>query len=514
VAFLFSGGNNRMSQPFLKFQQVNFAYETAITPLFQDVSVHIPTGWAGIVGANGAGKTTFLKLATGLLNPDAGAVIAPKQTVYCPQRTDDLPEQFAALLDDASKMAMLLKGQLGVQAEWLERWPTLSHGERKRAQIAVALWLAPEVLAIDEPTNHVDAEARDILIRALRTFEGVGLLVSHDRELLDSLCNQCVFIEPPRVTVRPGGYSKGIAVATEEHQAILKQYALKKQAYKRLKGEAARRRDLGNQFQSRRSKRGIAKHDHDAKAKINAGRVSGKDAIGGKLLRQLDGRLIHAEVELEKIQVKKEYTLGIWLPGSVSKRNLLLDAAPQTLPLGGRKQLDTPQLVVRPTDRIALTGPNGTGKSTLLRWLLPQLKAPAEQVTYVPQEIDVQQCHVILEQVQTLPHEELGHLMTIVSRLGSRPHRLLESDEPSPGETRKLLLALGMTRRPHIIIMDEPTNHMDLPSIECLEEALAECPCSLLLVSHDRRFLEQLTQMEWRIGRQPESIERFVLQFV
>jgi macrolide transport system ATP-binding/permease protein len=501
-----------MSQPFLKFQQVNFTYETAIAPLFQDVSVHVPTGWAGIVGANGAGKTTFLKLATGLLTPDAGAVITPRQTVYCPQRTDDRPEQLAALLEDTSKTAMLIKGQLGVQAEWLERWPTLSHGERKRAQIAVALWLAPEVLAIDEPTNHVDAEARAILIQALRTYQGVGLLVSHDRELLDTLCEQCVFIEPPRVTVRPGGYSKGAAIAAEEQHAIQRQYALKKQAYKKLKREAGRRRDLANQYQNKRSKKGIAKHDHDAKAKIDAARMSNKDVVGGKLLRQLDGRLTHVEQELEQIQVKKEYTLGIWLPGSVSKRNLLLNVAPQTLSLGGAKQLETPQLVVRPTDRIALTGPNGAGKSTLLRWLLPQWNAPAEQITYVPQEIDAQQCRDILDQAQRLPHEELGHLMTIVSRLGSRPHRLLESDEPSPGETRKLLLALGMTRRPHIIIMDEPTNHMDLPSIECLEAALAECPCSLLLVSHDRRFLEKLIQTEWQLGRQPESTGHFVLQ--
>lgn len=503
-----------MSQPFLKFQQVKFTYETAISPLFQNVSVHVPVGWAGIVGANGAGKTTFLKLATGLLTPDAGVVITPQQTVYCPQRTDDQPEHLAALLDDVSKTAMLIKGQLGVQAEWLERWPTLSHGERKRAQISVALWLAPEMLAIDEPTNHVDAEARTILINALRSYNGVGLLVSHDRELLDTLCDQCVFIEPPRVSVRQGGYSKGIAVANEEHEAIRRQYDLKKQVYKKIKCEAGQRRDLANQYQNRRSKKGITKHDHDAKAKIDAARISNKDVVGGKLLRQLDGRLAHAKEELENIQVKKDYRMGIWLPGSVSKRNLLLNVPPQTLSLGGIKQLGTPQLAVRPTDRIALTGPNGAGKSTLLRSLLPHLNAPAEQTTYVPQEIDVQQCCYVLTQVQSLPHEELGHLMTIVSRLGSRPHRLLESGEPSPGETRKLLLALGMVRRPHVIIMDEPTNHMDLPSIECLEAALSECTCALLLVSHDRRFLEQLTRLEWRLVQEPDAVEHFALQIV
>ena len=91
-------------------------------------------------------------------------------------------------------------------------------------------------------------------------------------------------------------------------------------------------------------------------------------------------------------------------------------------------------------------------------------------------------------------------MMTAVSRLGSRPHRLLESAEPSPGEIRKILLALGIARVPHLIVMDEPTNHLDLPSIECLEEALDGCPCGLLLVSHDERFLARLTTTRWRIA--------------
>ena len=98
----------------------------------------------------------------------------------------------------------------------------------------------------------------------------------------------------------------------------------------------------------------------------------------------------------------------------------------------------------------------------------------------------------------------LGRMMTVVSRLGSRPHRLLESAEASPGEIRKILLAIGIARMPHLIVMDEPTNHLDLPSIECLEEALAECPCGLWLVSHDERFLERLTRTRWRIGDHAE----------
>ena len=105
----------------------------------------------------------------------------------------------------------------------------------------------------------------------------------------------------------------------------------------------------------------------------------------------------------------------------------------------------------------------------------------------------------ILDKVRALPNQQLGQAMNLVSRLGSRPHRLLESSQPSPGEIRKLLLALGMARTPHLIAMDEPTNHLDLPSIEALEDVLAHCPCGLLLVSHDQRFLARVSATPWHI---------------
>ncbi|MHC4156384.1 MAG: ATP-binding cassette domain-containing protein [Planctomycetota bacterium] len=227
--------------------------------------------------------------------------------------------------------------------------------------------------------------------------------------------------------------------------------------------------------------------------------------------------------------MKKEYRLGIWLTGSVLKRNLLLDLRGGRLNLGGPKRLCYPELIITPTDRIAVTGPNGSGKSTLIRHMVKvtgpngsgkstlirhmvkSIDLPKEHVTYIPQEIDLCESRRILSRARALSDDKLGHLMTIVSRLGSRPHRLLESGRPSPGETRKLLLATGMTHAPHIVIMDEPTNHMDLSSVECLEEALSDCPCCLILVSHDKHFLGKLTQIEWRISRESGIGERFVL---
>jgi len=206
------------------------------------------------------------------------------------------------------------------------------------------------------------------------------------------------------------------------------------------------------------------------------------------------------EKKLGKIKVKKRYELGIWLPGSRSKRNLLFHLRPGRVVLGPGRYLDFPELSMGPTDRIALTGPNGAGKSTLVRHILDCLNLEEEHLVYLPQEIDLVASRTLITQVCSLPDETLGHLMTIVSRLGSRPQRLIDSIEPSPGEARKLLLARGVTRRPYLIVMDEPTNHLDLPSIECFEDALADCPCGLLLVSHDMLFLKHLTTIRWHIS--------------
>jgi len=497
-----------MSDRQLQFHHVTFRYETSPQAVFEDISLHLASGWTGIVGANGTGKTTLLRLAASSLEPDEGSVQAPRRAIYCPQRTDAPPERFDAFLAAETKAAALLKQRLRVQDEWAARWETLSHGERKRAQIAVALWQEPDLLAIDEPTNHIDAEAREVVSAALQMYEGIGLLVSHDRELLDALCQQCVFVEPPAVIVRPGGVSQGMTQGQMKQETLKKEARIKKQAYKQLQREAIRRRQEAQQADKKRSKRHLDKHDHDAKGKIDAARVSGKDAVAGKLLRQLDGRLRHAQQQAESIHVKKEYPTGIWLPGSRSPRNVLAEFPASRLKLGEEKELALPRLFVQPTDRIGITGANGTGKSTLIRQFLESLALDQKHVTYIPQEISAEQSRQILADIQRLPRQELGEIMTIISRLGSRPQRLLDSAEPSPGELRKLLLALGVLRSPYLIILDEPTNHMDLVSIQCLEEALADCPCCLILVSHDTYLLNKLTAIRWHISRS-ESSETF-----
>jgi macrolide transport system ATP-binding/permease protein len=482
--------------------------------LIERLSFDLARGWTGIIGANGAGKTTILKLATRKISPQKGSVTGLENAVYCRQRTDEMPSLLNELVISGESDACRIRGQLDLGIDWRDRWDTLSHGERKRAQIAVALWRRPEVLAIDEPTNHLDSYAKELLYHSLETYKGVGLLVSHDRDLLDQLCYQCLFVDPPKAILRSGNYSKGFQQAISDEEYVRNRYAAKKQAVVKLKREASKRRDIAGGSHRMRSKRGLAIKDHDARFKRNCARISGKDGVGGKLLNQMKGRVRQAQEELKGIEVKKKYEMGIWVSGSKSKRDFLFRLPNGMIHLGGSRRLHFPDLLMCPDDRIALTGQNGGGKSSLIRYILKTSDIPPNRLTYVPQEINQGSSKEIMSRALELSGERLGKMMAVVSRLGSRPHRLLESRQPSPGETRKLLLATGIASEPHLIIMDEPTNHMDLPSIECLEKALEDCPCGLLLVSHDRRFLEKLTNRHWHISPREESSDDFLLRVI
>ena len=300
--------------------------------------------------------------------------------------------------------------------------------------------------------------------------------------------------------MRPGNYSQGLKQAIKDEMTVRKQRTQAKHELSRLTREAAKRRDVAAQANRKRSKRGLSLKDHDAREKKNLARITGKDGMGGKRLNQLGGRISHAGIKMNEIKVKKTYKMGIWMSGEKSNRNTLFNLPAGSLFLGGDRWLHFPDLLMKPDDRIALTGVNGSGKSTLIEHIMQSLALPENRVIYLPQEIDIPASRDVMARARDLPVEKLGQMMTVVSCLGSRPRRLLESAEPSPGEIRKILLAAGIAEVPHLIIMDEPTNHLDLPSIECLEQALAGCPCGLLLVSHDRRFLDALAHKRWHIS--------------
>ncbi len=482
----------------LVFHSVSFAYDASPGGLFSQIQFGLSEGWAGVIGENGAGKTTLLRLACRELEPRQGWIDAPRSCIYCPQRTDAAMPESSTFLAAEDGEAFGMRGILGIDGDWLDRWDTLSHGERVRVQIATSLWLRPDLLAVDEPTNHLDAGGRRRVLQALRTYRGIGLLVSHDRDLLDGLCAHSLLVSPPHVRLRAGGYSVVREALRAEAEAAREERRRIQESRRRLEREMQERRARAQKAEQARSSHGIDPKDHDARAKARVARVH--DSGSGKNLRQLEGRIRRAEDRASALSTPRHRDLGIQFGGGPSDRNAVIRVAAGSLPLGPARHLEYPDLLVQPQDRVAVTGPNGGGKSTLVRHIVASLTLPAERVLYIPQEISADRSSLLLNEVRRLPRDRLGDAMQWVSRLGSDPGRLLESKTPSPGETRKLLLALRMTDAPHLIFLDEPTNHMDLPSIECLESALRQTACALVLVSHDRRFLEALATLEWSIA--------------
>jgi len=490
-------GRTFMYQTYLRLSDVSYTYPGSIQQAVSSVSLNLDSGWTAFAGANGCGKTTALKLATGLLIPDEGSVVSSGTTVYCPQRTDHPPSYLSEL--DWSSESIRLRDILKIGDDWGERWDTLSFGERRRLQIAAAISTRPAVLALDEPFNHLDANGRSLLIRSMREYQGCGLLVSHDRYAMDELCTSSVLFFSDGVKLFRTGYTSAMKADQENRERLMKERKHARTKYIQLKRDARMKMLKARTIQAHASGndisfRDICKYNYDGPS-----RVDGIVQKAGQRSREAAARASRAKEHMEGIRFRKSYGTGIELSGEESTRNFLLEVAPGEV-LTGAFSLSYPQLYIRSKDRIALTGGNGTGKTTLLKHLRTRLNCPAEKLIWIPQEITAKESTSCLNEVRKLTRVEQGYVMTIVRRLGSDPERLLGSEIPSPGEARKLLLALGLSKTPWIVIMDEPTNHMDLPSVESLENALNGFIGALVLVSHDRRFLDHTTDIRWDIS--------------
>jgi ATPase subunit of ABC transporter with duplicated ATPase domains len=486
----------------LTISNLSYTYVDAPVPALGPLSLTLAEGWTGVVGSNGSGKSTLLRIVTGDLDGFEGSVIprplsAPGRAAsYCAQATERLPAQAEDFALDYGGDAMRVRRVLGIEDDWAWRFDTLSHGERKRLQVAVALWLNPVVLALDEPTNHVDAVTRERLLEALREYQGVGLLVSHDRELLDALVSRCLFMRDGRGVLRNGNYTEGRAQEELEHKTLVRERQEAKRELAHLHTERQRRAHEAARADARRSKRHIDPKDRSAKAMIDLAIFTGQDGKAGRLSAQLDSRLQAAEKRVASAFVPKAYDGSFWLDTRPAKRRVLVELDEGSIPLGDERRLRFPRLDVENTSHIGLTGPNGAGKSTLIRHLVSRLPEDIPAL-YLPQEMDSQQAGRLLDELKGLHAAERGQALSLVARLNSDPDRILSGESLSPGELRKIMLARGILQRPQLIVMDEPTNHLDLHSIEALEGVLADCPCALVLVSHDAPFLDAVTSERW-----------------
>ncbi len=482
----------------LSLSGVTFAYPSAQEPILNNITVAFPVGWTGLLGDNGCGKSTLARIACGQLKPDAGSVTRGLLCVTCAQEVDEAPEGLYDFAADYGRDARELRRIFRIEDDMPWRFDELSFGERKKLQIAVALWQRPDVLVADEPTNHLDADARSQLTHALQRFRGIGILVSHDRDLLDALVDRCVSFEAGgTLVVRPGGYTAAHGQAELERASALHERAAAKEHLARLTAEQDRRAHEAARADARRSKRRIDPKDKSAKAKIDLAIYTGQDGAAGKSAVQMNAQVEAARKRVAAAYVHKRYDGDLWVDAQPSRRKTVLHVPASCIPCGAG-ELVIPELFVGNTDHVGIVGPNGAGKSTLLAHVRG-LVASDLPVLDIPQEVEPSERERLVARIVALSPAERGQVLSTVAQLNSDPDRILEGGRTSPGELRKLMLAEGLLHHPVLIIMDEPTNHLDLHSTEALERALASYPGALLLVSHDRTFLHACTSSIWDV---------------
>lgn len=490
----------------------------------------------GVVGRNGVGKTTLLRILAGLEQPDSGEVRHPPQLTigYLPQEvtaepgetlrgylgrrtgvseaerevahlaeklakdpglakeySDALARMVALGAGDLESRAAAVVEQVGLGGALDTELAALSGGESARAALAAILLSRFDVLLVDEPTNNLDFAG----LRALEDFisetpAGV-VVVSHDRVFLERTVTHVLEIDhgTHRGTLYSGGWQ---VYLTERERARERQYERHEQyvtEYRRIQDTIRTKREWARKGAIRAKTRAP---DHN-KAARHGRRESAENLAGGN--RALERRLERLEQVDEPYQGwRLHLTLGAGERSGdqvAQLRDVVVDR--------GRFRLGPVNLDLRWRDRVALLGPNGSGKTTLLSVLLGELTPTSGEVRLGSNvrvgRLDQYRAlfegeRQVLEAVRThtgLPAEEARALLAkfdLGAELTGRP-----VNELSPGERTRAELALLMAARTNLLVLDEPTNHLDLPAIEQLEAALPTFPGTLLVVSHDRRFL-------------------------
>ncbi len=488
--------------PAVHLDHLSFRFSSAVEVL-DDVTVHLGRGWTGVVGPNGSGKTTLLHLVAGRLVPTSGAVVLDPTTavcVVCDQEVETLPPAVAAFGVSWDGPDVRLRGKLRLDPAALDRWATLSPGERKRWQIGAALARRPDVLLLDEPTNHLDREGRSVLVEALNRFDGAGLVVSHDRGLLDALTVRTLRLARGGADLWGGGYTAAREAWTAVEREHLVQYRSLRREQKKLQRRMAdqRRATEAKRAEFARRQRTSDFKDIDARSAAATGVYrSGESAAARRLAvtARAQDRIAERAADFE---MTRELGGALFVDFEPAPKADVLSYR-GTVVAGDEELLAHVDAAIGRTDRIWLRGRNGSGKSTLLTTMLAASGLPAARVLYLPQELTGADLVELLGEVRALPPDERGDVLAIVAALGVDPEALLASERPSPGEGRKLAMALGLGRRAWLLLLDEPTNHLDLPSIERLEAALLAYPGALLVITHDETFAVRLGLTEWRI---------------
>ncbi|MEM6656927.1 MAG: ATP-binding cassette domain-containing protein [Pseudomonadota bacterium] len=471
-------------QPLLQLSGISLTYGG--NPVFSGLDLLIqPADRVALVGRNGSGKSTLMKVMAGNVEPDQGDIVMPpgKSAGYMEQ--DPNMDGFATLGDYAS--SGLQQGELykverageGLKFDPDRPVQTASGGERRRAALAKLMAEAPDLMLLDEPTNHLDIEAIAWLERELGATRASYVLISHDRAFLRALTRATLWIDRGVVRRQERGFEAFEAwrdkVWEEEDQQRHKLNRL-------IKSEA------------RWAVEGIS-----ARRKRNQGRVRALQALRAE----------------RASQIKRQGTAAMALDSGSKSGRKVIEAQAISKDFGDTPIVRNYDLLVQRGDRVAFVGPNGVGKTTLLKLLLGQ-EAPDTGSVTLGTNLEIamfDQTRAQLDPEMTLWDSLTGDPEMRVSgkadqvMVGGRPKHVVGYlkeflfDERqaraavkslSGGEKARLLLAKLMAKPSNLLVLDEPTNDLDIETLDLLQELLDDYDGTVLLVSHDRDFLDRV----------------------
>jgi ATP-binding cassette, subfamily F, member 3 len=516
----------------------NLCKSYGATDIFENLSVSIPErARIGLVGSNGVGKTTLLRILVGEEEPSSGSVQRSRglRLGYLPQDarlTGDCTlweSCLEACKDLLARQAELTEMENELQrspdsAELLEAYGRLQHifehaggytyenrirqtltglgfskadeqrpltqlsgGQLTRALLARLLLTSPDLLLLDEPTNHLDIAAVEWLEATLKDWPGAVLIISHDRYFLDQVA-RTIWEMTPALEIYHGNYSAYNRQRSERYTRRLEEYQTQ-QAFIEKEEEYIRRNIAG---QNTRQAQGRRK----------------------RLERLLDEARLAPPIETRRLRLQL----------SSGERSGDLVLRTHALSVGyadeGKPLFSVPDLILLRRECAAIIGPNGAGKTTLLKTLLSQIPPLAGEtemganikIGYFAQaHEDLHRDWTLLQEIEiAAPHMRLGDIRDYLARfLFTGDDVYKEVAVLSGGETARLALACLALSGANLLLLDEPTNHLDLPSQEALQNLLADFAGTILLVSHDRYLIDALATQVWEVLPEESALRLF-----
>lgn len=433
----------------------------------------------GLVGENGAGKSTLMKILSGRARPDEGSV-----KCECPLA---LVEQFGAGDGDTG-----IAGEMSSRFNAQESRAGLSGGECTRRRIAQALSASPRLLMLDEPTTDLDAQGIGELMRELNGFDGAILMISHDRALLDALCTSIAELEDGHITIYPGNYSDYAAEKQRRRD-------FQKFEFDEYRRERARLTAAIDARQRRASRTKLPTRMGNSEARLHKRSATESEEKLHDAANALKSRLDKLEKK-ERPRDMPAVSMKLGASGGVVSRRAL-EVKHMKLAVPGRVLVKDANFTLPTGSRTALMGANGCGKTTLITHIMdgaPGVRfSPGVKVGYFSQSsertLDMDATALENAMAESALPQSVARTVLNNLTLGAddvfKPVRVL-----SGGERVKVALARLLLGDSNMLILDEPTNHLDIYALEALERVLSDYAGTLLIVSHDRRFIGGVAQ--------------------